>query len=134
MPARRLVIDHVDLRVRDLAASRRLYEAALAPLGFAVLHDGGGRVAFGPPGIDDFGLVQADPPTRGLHLAFSARSREAVDAFHAAALAAGARDHGAPGERPQYHAGYYAAFVLDLEGNNIEAVWHGRPDQETVDG
>lgn len=118
------VIDHVDLRVRDLAASRRFYVAVLAPLGFRMLYEAQGRVAFGTHGADDFGISQHEQPTAHLHLAFSAPSAAAVDDFHRAALAAGGRCNGEPGYRPQYHAGYYGAFVLDLEGNNIEAVFH----------
>ena len=118
------VIDHVDLRVRDLAASRRFYLAVLAPLGFRLLYEDQGRIAFGTQGADDFGISQHEQPTTHLHLAFSAPSTAAVDDFHRAALAAGGRSNGEPGYRPQYHAGYYGAFVLDLEGNNIEAVFH----------
>jgi catechol 2,3-dioxygenase-like lactoylglutathione lyase family enzyme len=124
MLTRAVVIDHVDLRVRDLAASRRFFTAALAPLGFRLLYEVHGRVAFGTERADDFGISQSDAPTCHLHLAFAAPSTAAVDDFHRAALAAGGRDHGAPGWRPQYHPGYYGAFVLDPEGNNIEAVFH----------
>jgi len=124
MLERPVVIDHVDVRVRDLDASRRFFTAALAPLGFRLLYEANGRVAFGVERADDFGISQSDAPTGHLHLAFAAPSTAAVDAFHRAALAAGGRDHGAPGYRPHYHPGYYGAFVLDLEGNNIEAVFH----------
>ena len=124
MLTRGVIIDHVDLRVRDLAASRRFFTAALAPLGFRLLYEANGRVAFGAERADDFGISQGDAPTCHLHLAFAAPSTAAVDDFHRTALAAGGRDQGAPGWRPQYHPGYYGAFVLDLEGNNIEAVFH----------
>ncbi len=80
---------------------------------------------FGPPGAEDFAIA-AGEPSGPLHLAFLAVDRAEVDAFHAAALAAGGRDDGPPGERPHYHAGYYATFVFDPDGNNIEAVFHDR--------
>ena len=118
------VIDHVDLRVRDLGASRRFYVAVLAPLGLRLLYEHQGRVAFGTHGADDFGISQHEQSTTHLHLAFSAPSAAAVDDFHRAALAAGGRSNGEPGYRPQYHAGYYGAFVLDPDGNNVEAVFH----------
>ena len=122
--ARCTLVDHVALGFEDLEAARRLYEAALAPLGFAVLGTADdGSVGFGRDGSDDVWL-HPRTPTRGLHLALLARTPEEVDAFHAAALAAGATDNGAPGPRPQYHDGYYGAFVLDAQGNNIEAVCH----------
>lgn len=128
-----VVIDHVSIRVSDLDASRRLYEAALQPLGFALLAvesaDGRGY-GFGRDERDDFAIHEPiddrgrDRVTTGAHVAFAARSRDEVDAFHAAALAHGAIDIGAPGTREQYADGYYGAYVLDLDGNNVEAVWH----------
>ena len=127
---RRVFVDHVTIRVSDLAASRAFYEAALAPLGVAVdetrpdLPDDPG-VVFGPRGAEDF-CISEGAPSGPLHIAFLAASRVEVDAFHAAALAAGGRDNGAPGPRPQYHAGYYGAYVLDPDGNNVEAVFHDR--------
>jgi catechol 2,3-dioxygenase-like lactoylglutathione lyase family enzyme len=128
------VIDHVDLRVRDLAASRRFYVAVLAPLGFRLLYEAHGRVAFGTLDADDFGISQHEQPTTHLHLAFSAPSAAAVDDFHRAALAAGARSNGEPGYRPQYHAGYYGAFVFDPDGNNIEAVFHDAARRSSREG
>jgi catechol 2,3-dioxygenase-like lactoylglutathione lyase family enzyme len=120
---RAIAVDHLTLAVGDLARSRAFYEAALAPLGHHVeLFDG--EPAFGPAGSEDFLIRAGGPTTPPLHLAFGAPSRAAVEAFHAAALAAGATDNGAPGPRPQYHAGYYAAFVLDPDGHNVEAVFH----------
>ena len=113
------LIDHVHLRVRDLAASKRFYAVALEALGREV---GGERE--GAFWADDFYVSDDGPPTSGLHLAFQTPDRETVDRFHAAALAAGGRDNGAPGER-HYHPGYYAAYALDPDGNNIEAVHHG---------
>ncbi len=121
---RRVVVDHVALRVEDLAASRRFYHAALAPLGFGLLYEDEGRAAFGVAGADDFSIAASEAPSGGVHVAFASASRGAVDAFHAAALAAGGSDNGGPGLRPQYHPGYYGAFVIDADGNNLEAVHH----------
>ena len=123
---RRVVVDHVALRVRDLAASRRFYLAALTPLGFGLVYEDDRAAAFGLAGADDFSIAESGSPSGGVHVAFASASREAVDAFHAAALAAGGRDNEAPGPRPEYHGGYYAGFVLDPDGNNVEAVYHGR--------
>jgi catechol 2,3-dioxygenase-like lactoylglutathione lyase family enzyme len=117
------VIDHVWIRVSDIAASRRFWEAVAGPLGLSVQDRPGGRIQV-VRGDRSFALVQGDHPTRGLHLAFPA-DVAGVAAFHRAALAVGAPDHGAPGERPEYHPGYHAAFVLDPDGGNIEAVDHG---------
>ena len=123
-----VVVDHVALRVRDLGASGRFYREALAPLGFGVLYHDEGGYSFGfestVRGADDFWILQGDAPTTGVHVAFVAGDRTAVEAFHRAALQAGGRDNGAPGFRPEYHEGYYGAFVLDPDGNNIEAVYH----------
>lgn len=117
------MIDHVKLHVADAAASRAFYEQALAPLGYAVvMQPAPGVVGMGTR-FPDFWLAQSDPPTV-VHVALRADSREAVDAFHRAALAAGGVDNGPPGLRPQYHPGYYGAFVLDPDGNNVEAVHH----------
>lgn len=127
------MIDHFGIGVSDFDRSRAFYEAALAPLGASCLHlvplehTGGVRVGgFGretPCFWIDAGGAQTPP----VHCAFQADSRRMVDAFHAAALAAGGRDNGAPGLRGHYHAHYYGAFVLDPDGHNIEAVCH-RPD------
>ncbi len=121
------MFDHVIVDVTDLAASRGLYERALAPLGISVVMEFPDRCAYGAEsGKPQFWLAaRGTPSARGIHVAFSAESREAVDAFHRAALAAGAADNGSPGVRPQYHPSYYGAFVLDRDGNNIEAVHHG---------
>jgi catechol 2,3-dioxygenase-like lactoylglutathione lyase family enzyme len=118
-------VDHLTLRVRDLQASRRFYRAALSPWGSREVELDSGEVAFGPEGSEDLALVGGEP-SGPVHLAFAAPDRETVDRFHEAALAAGGRDNGAPGERPRYHAGYYAAYVTDPDGNNVEAVFHGR--------
>lgn len=116
-------IDHVTLDVRDLAASRRCYAAALAALHAGEL-SADGAFAYGPPGSAHL-WIREGRSSAPLHIAITAPSREHVDAFHRAALAAGGRDNGAPGLRPLYHPAYYAAFVLDPDGNNIEAVHRG---------
>lgn len=113
------LIDHVELVVRDLAVSRRFYDAVLGAIGRSITFEGQGIFA-----ADELCISQGEAISH-LHLAFQASDRETVDRFHAAALAAGGRDNGGPGERRHYHPGYYAAFVLDPDGNNIEAVYHG---------
>jgi catechol 2,3-dioxygenase-like lactoylglutathione lyase family enzyme len=121
----RRLIDHVQLVVRDLPASPGFYQAVFNVLGIEL---GGQEDSYF--WADELFVSSADSPaaagqlTGRHHLAFQARDRAMVDAFHQAALAHGGRDNGAPGERP-YHPGYYAAFVLDPDGNNIEAVFHG---------
>ncbi len=117
-------IDHVTLTVRDYEASKRFYAAALAPWGSrqVELTD---ATAFGPQGCEDLVIAPGEPTAGPVHLAFAAPDRETVHAFYEAALAAGGRDYGPPGLRPQYHAGYYAAYVFDPDGNNVEAVHHG---------
>jgi len=126
------MIDHSALKVSDPAKSRRFYEAALAPLGYRVLMEvptefTGGQVVlgYGVPPKPDFWVTQGTPETPRVHVAFRAGSKAEVDAFHRAALAAGGRDNGAPGPRPHYHDKYYGGFVLDPDGHNIEAVFHG---------
>ncbi len=129
---RAVVVDHVSIRVRDLEESRRFYEAALAPLGFDILYTDEGRCSFGMAGADggadDFWILAGNTPSTNVHVAFCATDQEAVDAFHPAALKAGGRDNDAPGLRPEYHAGYYGAFVLGPDGNNVEAVHHYRAE------
>lgn len=127
------MIDHIGLAVSDLAASRAFYEAALKPLGASLQMEvteemtggHGAHLGFGVPESPFFWIGSGKTPSTGVHVAFAASDSAAVDAFHAAALAAGGRDNGAPGLRPEYHPGYYGAFVLDPDGNNIEAVFHG---------
>ena len=119
------MIDHVNLGTADVAASRAFYERALAPLGYAVLMEAPYGVGFGKDGKPDF-WISDRPSSAPLHVAFASPDRATVDAFHAAALAAGGRDNGPPGLR-SYHPSYYGAFVLDPEGNNVEAVTH-RPE------
>jgi class 3 adenylate cyclase/catechol 2,3-dioxygenase-like lactoylglutathione lyase family enzyme len=113
------LIDHVHLRVRDLEASKRFYSAVLSALGRELTSDGDGYFS-----ADEIFVSDDGDPTAGLHLAFQARDRQGVEAFHKAALATGGQDNGSPGERA-YHPGYYAAYVLDPDGNNVEAVHHG---------
>lgn len=120
------LIDHLGLVVRDIRASRRFYEAVLAVLEIPVHVIGDDDFWADELFVSSTGSQAAQGQLTGRHhLAFQARDRAMVDAFHRAALAHGGRDNGAPGERAQYHAGYYAAFVLDPDGNNIEAVFHG---------
>jgi catechol 2,3-dioxygenase-like lactoylglutathione lyase family enzyme len=116
------MLDHVTLGVSDLARSRGFYARALAPLGIEERVAGGDFAGFGVPGRAFFWIGFRDSVMSGAHVAFVAADRGVVDAFYAAALAAGGRDNGAPGARPQYHADYYGAFVLDPDGHNIEAV------------
>ena len=118
-----MVIDHVVLGVSDIERSRAFYQQALAPLGVRILLDLPGYIGFGD-GDRPWFFIATRAPTERVHVAFSAESRELVDAFHATALAAGGQDNGAPGPRPHYHAHYYGAFVYDPDGNNIEAVCH----------
>jgi catechol 2,3-dioxygenase-like lactoylglutathione lyase family enzyme len=123
------LIDHIQLVVADLAASRRFYEAVLAVLEMPI-----GGAAEDYFWVDELFVSSADSAaaqgrlTGRHHLAFQAKDRAAVDAFHRAGLANGGTDNGGPGERP-YHPGYYAAFLLDPDGNNIEAVHHGEADR-----
>jgi catechol 2,3-dioxygenase-like lactoylglutathione lyase family enzyme len=127
MGERPRVIDHIGSGVRDFEQSVDFYTRALAPLGFelvAYIDEDNRSAGFGVRGRDDFWIHEGRPVGR-MHVAFDSESREAVDAFHAAALEAGARDNGPPGLRPAYSDTYYAAFVLDPNGNNIEAVFRG---------
>ena len=118
------MVDHIGLKTRDLAASVRFYQAALAPLELVLASQDASGAGLGPPGAPALWL---SPHARGhgglgVHLAFTARNRGAVDRFHAAGLAAGGTDNGAPGLRADYGPTYYAAFLLDPDGNNVEAV------------
>ena len=128
------IIDHIGIRVSDLPVSRRMYEVALAELGFVVVSEGefegDAYVLFGLGDRDDFCLhtVGSEPGrdrvTTGAHIAFSARDAHAVMRWHDAAVRHGGTDIGPPGVRPEYRGHYYAAFVLDPDGNNVEAVFH----------
>jgi catechol 2,3-dioxygenase-like lactoylglutathione lyase family enzyme len=114
------LLDHVQLRVKDLEASKRFYRAVLAALGQGEnFVEGDGNFY-----ADELFVDVADGEVTRTHLAFQAEDKDAVQAFHRAALSAGGRDNGAPGER-SYHPGYYAAFAIDPDGNNVEAVYHG---------
>jgi len=120
------MIDHVSIPVRDLAASTRFYEAVLGALGFTALERRPATVGFGKRYAEFWINLRADaapaPDNSGAHVCLRARATELVDAFHAAALAAGGTSDGAPGLRPQHGEGYYAAFIRDRDGNRIEAV------------
>lgn len=127
------MLDHLGFNVGDYAASRDFYRQALAPLGYGIVMEvsrdmtsGYEGCGFGPPGRPHFwvGNSGSGGHAGGMHIAFAAKSRAEVDAFHAAAIAAGGRDNGAPGLRPHYHPDYYGAFVIDINGHNIEAVCH----------
>lgn len=136
------MIDHLGITVADYAAARAFYDASLKPLGIAVVMEVGPEETGGPrfcgygnasdrrdiqAGKPSFWIGDAGPTTGPAHICFLAQDRAAVEAFHAAALAAGGTDNGPPGLRPHYHPGYYAAFVLDAEGRNLEAVHHTWP-------
>ena len=126
------MIDHVGFKVSDFGASKAFYQRALAPLGYGLVKEvtptmtgnDSQHAGFGGNGKPSFWIGTGGAITGGLHVALAARSRSEVDAFHVAALAAGARDNGAPGLRPIYHPNYYGAFVLDPDNNNVEAVCH----------
>jgi catechol 2,3-dioxygenase-like lactoylglutathione lyase family enzyme len=120
------MLDHISLRVQDHSRAVAFYRAALAPLGYQVMMEYPGATGLGA-GMPDFWLMTTEQPLNPTHLAFSA-ARDAVDAFHAAALAAGGTDNGPPGLRADYHPHYYSAFVRDPEGNNVEVVCHEDPD------
>lgn len=133
------MLDHISLRVADYTRSKEFYRALLAPLGYTLAMEGSSGAGFSKGAIPAFWIKQNESagdsrvveptPTAGcggpqVHVAFASENREMVDAFYRAALAAGARDNGAPGIRAAYHANYYGAFVLDPDGYNIEAVCH----------
>jgi|SRR5687767_8644787 len=113
------LFDHVHLRVSDLDESKRFYKAVLEAVGRELVSEGEDYFA-----ADELFVSADGPPTEGLHIAFQAPDEATVQRFHGVALGAGGRDNGAPGER-DYHPGYYAAYALDPDGNNVEAVYHG---------
>jgi catechol 2,3-dioxygenase-like lactoylglutathione lyase family enzyme len=119
------MIHHLSIGVRDVAATKRFYDAALEPLGYACLSESDGSLGYGGESVE-FWIGRTTRPVAaddrsGLHFCFAAPSRRSVDAFHAAALASGGRDNGAPGLRADYGDNYYAAFVIDPDGYRIEA-------------
>jgi catechol 2,3-dioxygenase-like lactoylglutathione lyase family enzyme len=124
------MIDHAGICVSDYAKAKAFYDAAFAALGASLLYEvpgeytGGVKVVGYGRAKPEFWLHAGGEPGPGRHYAFTARSRTEVDAFHASAIAAGGKDNGAPGLRPHYHPDYYGAFVLDPDGNNVEAVCH----------
>ena len=122
-----MVIDHVGFNVSDLGAMKAFLVRALQPLGMSILKEGQGWAMIGRQGEGEFWFGSYGPPPSPIHVAFSARTREEVRQFHAAALAAGGKDNGAPGLRPKYHPHYYGAFVIGPDGHNFEAVCH-RPE------
>ena len=117
------MLDHVSLKVSDPQRSMAFYDAALKPLGLSKLMEGGPLFA-GYGDVRPFFWVGKGDGAGGTHVAFGAKDRTTVDAFYQAAIAAGGRDNGPPGVRAHYHPNYYAAFVLDPDGNNVEAVCH----------
>ena len=131
------MLDHIGLAVADLDRAKAFYLAALAPLDIGVVMEvtaeqtgAGAHVGLGAKDIPFFWIGDSASAAGSVHVAFTARSREAVDAFHKAALEAGGSDNGAPGLRPHYHPDYYGAFILDPDGHNIEAVCH-KPQADT---
>jgi catechol 2,3-dioxygenase-like lactoylglutathione lyase family enzyme len=130
------IIDHITCTVSDYARSKSFYDKALAPLGVTALMEFGQSCGYGRDqkpafwigvGPASFQKPEQLRPISPIHIAFAARSREEVDAFYKAAIAAGAKDFGAPGLRPHYHPAYYGAFVIDPDGHDVEAVFHGKP-------
>lgn len=126
------MIDHTGVGVSDFKKSEAFYQQLLAPLGYTLLLKFGPEITgdvwvggFGVAPKADFWINEGEPQKPHVHIAFRASSREEVDAFYEAGLKAGGRDNGAPGLRPHYHPNYYGAFILDPDGHNIEAVYHG---------
>jgi catechol 2,3-dioxygenase-like lactoylglutathione lyase family enzyme len=118
------MFDHIGFGVSNLVESKKFFLAALKPLGVAVAMEGPYGVGMGQNSKPSLWLHETTEPARRLHLAFTAVSRQQVDEFYRAAMAAGGKDNGAPGLRPQYHADYYGAFVIGPDGHNVEAVCH----------
>ena len=125
------MLDHAGIPVTGFSRSKAFYERALSPLSIVVVMEvtaeqtgGSAHAGFGTGGKPFFWIGDGGSPAGPVHIAFAAQSRAEVDAFHRAALDAGGKDNGAPGLRPHYHSNYYGAFILDPDGNNIEAVCH----------
>jgi catechol 2,3-dioxygenase-like lactoylglutathione lyase family enzyme len=125
------MLDHISLRVGDMVRATEFYRAALAPVGYKVAMEYPNFVGMGDEGMPDFWITPTDKASSGTHIAFRT-DRARVDAFYAAALAAGGIDNGAPGLRADYHPHYYAAYVIDPEGNNVEVVCHDPPGMPKV--
>lgn len=121
------MIDHVSVRVQDFQRLLAFYRDALAPIGYSVIMEYPGAVGLGAQGKPDLWLMQTEQAVNPTHVALSSARRDFIDAFHAAGLAAGGTDNGPPGLRADYHPTYYAAYVRDPEGNNIEVVCHAPP-------
>ena len=126
------MLDHIGIPVTDIKRSKAFYDAALSPVGISMIMEvpgsvtesGGAACGYGKDGKPFFWLGESTAAAKGLHVAFAVDSRQRVDKFHKAALAAGGKDNGAPGLRPHYHENYYGAFVLDPDGHNMEVVCH----------
>ena len=118
------MLDHIGIQVRSCAQSKAFYSELLAILGFVLVEETHGWCGFGPPGKPQFWIHEGEPAAAPVHIAFVAKDRAVVDRFYEAAIAAGGKDNGPPGVRETYHPNYYGAFVLDPDGNNIEAVCH----------
>jgi predicted lactoylglutathione lyase len=121
-----MTLDHIGIPVSDFEKAKEFYAKALAPLGYSLAMDMAEWKAAGfmCDGKQDFWLGGNDVAHKGTHIAFAAKNKETVDAFYNAALAAGGRDNGAPGYRKEYSPGYYGAFIIDMDGHNLEAVFH----------
>lgn len=119
-----MILDHLGYAVSDYAQSKAFYDAALKPLGIGLVMEVQGWAGYGRGGKPELWFGQGGAPQQGLHIAFAAENRAQVRAFHAAALAAGAKDNGPPGIRAHYHPHYYGAFVIGPDGHNVEAVCH----------
>lgn len=117
------MLDHISLHVSDFKKSRDFFVKALRPLGYKIDMEGEGYAGLGVKGAPDFWIGE-EKELQPVHVAFASPDRKTVDEFYAAAIAAGGKDNGKPGLRKHYHANYYAAFVHDFDGNNIEAVCH----------
>ncbi|HEU0051291.1 MAG TPA: VOC family protein [Patescibacteria group bacterium] len=118
------MLDHISLYVKNLDDAKKFYSAALAPLGYEIAHEGEGFLGMGEPGKPDLWISEEPEKAKPAHVAFQADDRTKIDAFYTAALSAGGKDNGKPGPRDNYGPNYYAAFVFDGEGNNIEVVCH----------
>ena len=118
-------LDHINLFVADVGRSRAFYDGLLRPFGYRIVRDyGEAAIGLGPDRYSVLALVRSEEPVQPIHVAFRLQARSEVERFFSAALALGARDNGAPGLRPHYHPSYYAGFVLDPDGHNLEAVCH----------